>query len=72
MVVGNYYRDMWSIRSYTLAPLTNITSSKVKFKWTKIEQDAFKEIKWILACNTLLDYPDFNKEFKIHSNASDF
>ena len=35
-------------------------------------EDAFKEIKRIVACNTLLEYPDFNKEFKIHTNASDF
>ena len=44
MGVGDYYRDMWSRRSHALAPLTTITFSKVKFKWTKIEQDAFKEI----------------------------
>ena len=43
----------------------------MKFKWTKIEQDAFEEIKLILARGTLLAYPDFNEEFKIHTNASD-
>ena len=52
---------MWSIRSHTLLPLTNITSSKVKFKWTQVEQDDFEEIKWIVACNNLLDYPDINE-----------
>ena len=60
MGVGNYYRDMWSIRSYTLAPLTNITSSKVKFKWTKIKQEVFKVINWIVASNIFLAYPYFN------------
>ena len=25
-----------------------------------------------MARDTLLDYPDFNEEFKIHTNASDF
>ena len=44
MGVGDYYRDMWSRCSHTLTPLTNITFSKLKFKWTKIEQDAFKAI----------------------------
>ena len=63
---------MWPIRSHTLEPLTKITSNKRKFKWTKIEQDAFDEIKRILAHNNLLTYPDFNEVFKIQSNARNF
>ena len=35
--VVNYYLDIWARRSHTLANLTNITYSKVKFKWTKTE-----------------------------------
>ena len=41
----------------------------MKFEWTKIEQDAFNEIKRIVARDTLLAYLDFNEEFKIHTNA---
>ena len=44
-------------------------SSKMKFKWNKMEQDAFKEIKWIVARSTLLPYPSFNEAFKIHTDA---
>ena len=44
----------------------------MKFKWTKIEQYAFGEIKWIVADDTLLTYLDFNEEFKIHINARNF
>ena len=47
--VANYYRDVWSRRSHLVVPLTNIKSSKVKFKWTKTEQDASNEIKWIVS-----------------------
>ena len=54
-----------------LAPLTNITSSKVKFKWTRIRQYSFDKIKRIVARDILLDYPGFNGEFKIHTDASD-
>ena len=49
----NCYTGMWERRSHNLALLTNITSSKVKFKWTKTKQDNFNEIKWILARDTL-------------------
>ena len=62
---------MWAIRSHMVANLTKIISSKVKFIWTKIEQYVFEEIKRILAHGVLLDYPDFNVEFNIHTNVSD-
>ena len=58
---------MWT--RHSLAPLTNIFSSKNKFKWTKIKQYGFGEIKLVVARNTLLSYPDFNEEFKIHTDA---
>ena len=41
-------------------------------KWTKIEQYAFDAIKRIVDRTTLLTYPDFNENFKIHTDASDF
>ena len=63
---------MWARRSHELLPLTKIISSKVKFKWTKIEQDDFDEIKRIVERKTLLTFPGFNEEFKIHTDASDF
>ena len=52
---------MWTRLLHTLAPLTKITSSRVKFKWTKIEKYALDEIKRIVARNTLLAYPYFNE-----------
>ena len=52
---------MWARRSHILAILTNLTYSKVEFKWAKIEQDDFNEIERIVARDTLLDYPDFNE-----------
>ena len=44
----------------------------MKFEWTKIEKYAFDGIKRILAHDTLLDYPYFNGEFKIYTDASKF
>ena len=63
---------MWLNRLHTLAPLPKITASKRKFQSTKIKQDSFNKIKWIMASDDLLTYPDFNVTFKIHTNASAF
>ena len=63
---------MWLRRSHPLAPLTKLTSIKGNFKWMKVEQYYFDKIKRILACDNLLNYPDFNKTFKIHTDASAF
>ena len=72
IVVVNYYRNIGAKHSHILAPSTNITSSKVKFKWLQNEQDALNEIKGIVACNNILAYTYFHEEFKIHTDASDF
>ena len=53
---------MWGKLSHTLAPLTNIESSNVKFKWTKQVVDR----------DTFLAYTDFNEEFKINTDARKF
>ena len=66
----NFYRDMWPRRLEICAPLTAMTSSTVKWKWTEKEDHAFKEIKKIMARETLLAFPDFSKQFIIHTDAS--
>ena len=68
----NYSRDMWSKRSHLIHTLTSITSNKVKFKRTDMENKLFDEKKRIVSCNTLPLYPDFNIFFDIHTNASYF
>ena len=68
----NYYRYMWYRRSHLLQPLTELTSTKVKFKWTDAKQQAFDKIKQTVARDTLLLYLDFNESFDIHTDASDF
>ena len=59
-------------QSHKLATLTILTSIKCKFRWTQVKQDAFKKIKRIVACNTLLTYPYFNETFKIYTDARAF
>ena len=66
----NYYRDMWQGRSELLAPLSSLTSNKVKWEWTDIHQKAFDNMKKAIARETILAYPDFSKPFDIHTDAS--
>ena len=56
----NYYRDMWPKRSEILAPLTQLSSSAVPWKWTDEHTQAFNKIKKVIAVDTQLTYPDFN------------
>ena len=66
----NYYRDVWMRRSHILAPLNRLVKKDVKWNWTDVEQRAFDNIKRVMSKETLLHYPDFNKEFEIHTDAS--
>ena len=52
---------MWEICSHTLGTLTKLTPSKLKFKWTEVEQKASEEIKRIVTRNILLACMDFRK-----------
>ena len=66
----NYYRDMWPQTSHLLAPLCSLTSSTAKWDWTEQCQKAFEDMKKLIAKETLLTYPNFNKTFEIHTDAS--
>jgi hypothetical protein len=63
---------MWPRRSEILAPLTRLTSKDVPFQWTDVKQQAFDKMKAIVCCKVLLSYPDFNKPFHIHTDASHY
>ena len=68
----NYYRDMLSIQSNLFQLLTKFTSKEVTFWWTAMEKNSFDEIKRVMSRDILLLYPDFNKWFDIHMDASDY
>jgi hypothetical protein len=61
---------MWHHCSELLAPLSTLTSKNKKFIWTDTEQKAFEQIKMLLSRDVLLSYPNFNKPFAIHTDAS--
>ena len=59
-------------QSEILTPLTRLTSKKKEFKWGPTEQHAFDTIKLAISKETLLTYPNFSKEFEIHTDASQY
>ena len=61
---------MWLRRSELLAPLTALTSKKVKYDWKDEHQKYFDAIKRVKGSEVLLAYPDFNAPFEIHTDAS--
>ena len=68
----NYYRNMWQRRSHILAPLTSLSAKTAKWNWSEECNDSFETIKRAMARETLLNFPDFNKEFHIYTDASDY
>ena len=66
----NYYRDMRPKRSHMLAPLSSLTSSKVKWECMDKHQQAFEQMKALVAKETWLIFPDLNEEFEICTDAS--
>ena len=70
--IVNYYRDMWIRRSHVLAPLAALTSKATPWKWGPTESQAFQMAKKVIARATMLAYPDFNKPFEIHTDASHY
>ena len=67
----NYYHDMWPRWTHILAPLTNLMGKK-KFQWNKEQDEAFKQMKALIATDTLLAYPHHNKPLEIEMDSSNY
>ncbi len=72
--IVQYYRDMWAKRSKMLAPLTDLVgecgetkntkknkTKKKPWRWDLIHQQAFDNVKAMIARDVVLAYPDFTK-----------
>ena len=68
----NFYNTMFPRRTQVLNPLTALTRDDTPFRWGKTEEDAFIEMKAILASDCMNAYPDLNKPFDIVCDASDY
>ena len=54
----------------TLAPITALTGKDVKFVWSKECDNVFKRMKEIMAEQTMVTLPQYNKPFDVQTDAS--
>ncbi len=66
----NFNRKFIPQYSHMVAPLSSLTSSKVKFCWGTEQQHAFNEIKLQLSKAPSLYLADWTREFHIETDAS--
>jgi RNase H-like domain found in reverse transcriptase len=66
-----YYRNMWPRHSHILSPLTELAGKKA-FVWEDKHQQAFEQMKALIAMDALLAYPNHNKPFNIETDASNY
>ena len=68
----NYYRMFVESYSKVAAPLAELLKKNKLWKWYEKFQEAFDELKCRLATALMLRFPDFENEFKVQTNASNF
>jgi len=67
--VCNWYNQL--VHNYTdlIHSLTNLFKKGVKWRWSKIEQDPFNDIRQTLYDSPKLSSPDFSKTFCLQTDA---
>ncbi|KAM0724355.1 Retrovirus-related Pol polyprotein from transposon 17.6 [Formica fusca] len=70
--LAGYYRKFIEDFSKIAKPLTKLTKKTEKFEWTMEQQNAFEILKERLMTAPVLMYPDFNQEFIVTTDASDY
>ena len=68
--IANYNRRFINRYSDICVPLNRLTSSKVPFLWTSVEQTAFDTIKKEFHSGLSLFIPEWSKDFVIKTDAS--
>ncbi len=71
--LASYYRKFIKNFVKIAASLTNLLKeSAVTYEWEGACDEAFETLNGILVKASMLKLPDFDKDFEIHSDASDF
>ncbi len=71
--LASYYRKFIKNFAKKTTPLTNLLKkSSGTYEWEEACNEAFETLKGILVKAPVLKLPDFDKDFEIHSDASNF
>ena len=66
-----YYRKFIGFAGIAKS-LTILLKKDIQFEWTSDQQESFDKFRNILTTQPLLQYPDFNKEFLLTTDASNY
>ena len=70
--LASYYRKFIRAFAEKAHHLTMLTRKDIAWEWGDAQRDAFSCIKQCLVSEPVLGYPDFTREFIIHTDASGF
>ena len=70
--LASYYRKFIRAFAEKAHPLTALTRKNVEWEWGDKQRDAFICIKHCLTSKPILRYPDFTRDFIIHTDASGY
>jgi transposase InsO family protein len=68
--MASFYRKFCQNFAQLAAPLSNLTSTKIPFRWSDACQDAFVKLKRLLTSQPVLAVPNFEKPFRLETDAS--
>lgn len=69
--LAGYYRRFIENFSKIASPLSNLLKKDVSFVWKK-QQEAFETLRELLCKEPILQYPDFEREFVLTTDASQY
>ena len=70
--LANFYRKFIQGFAHIVTPLTDLLLHQKPFKWTKVEQDAFAQLKMALITAPVLTLPDPSLTFIVTTDASQY
>jgi hypothetical protein len=72
LVLAGYYHRFVNVPNFArvAGPLHTLTRQEVPFHWTRECQQSFDRLKQLLSEPPVLAYPDFDRPFTLHTDAS--